>query len=320
VTVYIKPHLAFADQVSLLKSRGMIVEDEAEAEHLLSVIGYYRLSGYWYSYRRQLNATQRDDLFVEGTSFQQVVRLYDADRKLKLHVLDAIERIEIAVRVMIGYTLGRRGAYAHLSPGNLDGQFTRAAGRQSSTYNRWLNKVLAAQARSSEDFVLHFQRKYDGRLPVWVVTEILDFGSMSYLFKGLKAADRNEIAGRLRILDQRGTGNGGALANWLRVLNYVRNVCAHHSRLWNRNLADQIAPSHLGSIPDLRHLTRRRVSHFRIYSTLCIIAFLLDGVGHGRDWVAQVRRLMTAEIPACGRGLHELGFPADWSAHRPWTN
>jgi len=62
VTVYIKPHLAFADQVSLLKSRGMIVEDEAEAEHLLSVIGYYRLSGYWYSYRRQLNATQRDDL------------------------------------------------------------------------------------------------------------------------------------------------------------------------------------------------------------------------------------------------------------------
>jgi abortive infection bacteriophage resistance protein len=320
VTVYTKPHLAFADQVSLLKSRGLIVEDEAEAEHLLSVIGYYRLSGYWYSYRRQLNATQREDYFYEGTSFRQVVRLYDADRQLKLHLLAAIERIEIAVRVMIGSTLGRRGAYAHLSPGNLDGQFTRSAGRQPSTYDRWLNKILAAQARSSEDFVLHFQRKYDGRLPIWVVTEILDFGSMSYLFQGLKAADRNEIAARLKILDRRGIGNGAALANWLRVLNYVRNVSAHHSRLWNRNLADQIAPSQLSSIPDLRHLTDRGVSHSRIYSTLCIIAFLLDGVGHGRNWVTQLRQLISVEIPACGRGLHELGFPADWSAHRPWTS
>jgi abortive infection bacteriophage resistance protein len=320
VAVYTKPHLAFVDQVSLLKSRGLIIENEAEAEHLLSVIGYYRLSGYWYSYRRQLTATQREDYFAEGTSFRQVVRLYDADRQLKLLVLDAIERIEIAVRVMIGSTLGRRGAFAHLSPGNLDGHFTRSVGLQPSTYDRWLNKVLAAQARSSEDFVLHFQHKYDGRLPVWVVTEILDFGSMSYLFKGLKAADRNEIAGRLRIIDRRGIGNGGALANWLRVLNYVRNVCAHHSRLWNRNLADQIAPSQLGSIPDLRHLTDRGLSHFRIYSTLCIIGFLLDGIGHGRDWAAQVRNLISLEIPACGRGLHELGFPGDWAARRPWTN
>ncbi|TCO24550.1 abortive infection bacteriophage resistance protein [Kribbella steppae] len=319
MTRYTKPHLSFADQVSLLKSRGLIIDDEAEAEHLLSVIGYYRLSGYWYSYRRQLGGAQRDDLFAEGASFRQVVRLYNADRRLKLAVLDAIGRIEIAVRVQIGFTLGRRGPYAHLSPGNLDGQFTRSRSPQPSTYDRWLGTVLAAQTRSSEDFVLHFQRKYDGRLPVWVVTEILDFGSMSYLFQGLKAADRNVIARRLGVLAHQGGGNGAALANWLRVLNYVRNICAHHSRLWNRNLANQIAPSHLGAIPDLRHLRSGGVSHFRIYSTLCILAFLLTRIGHGPGWARNIRHFVGEEIPACGRDLDELGFPADWTAHRPWT-
>ena len=319
MTAYTKPHLAFADQVSLLKSRGLIVDNEPEAEHLLRAIGYYRLSGYWYSYRRHLNGADRDDQFVEGTTFRQVVRLYDADRRLKLHVLDALERIEIGVRVLIGFTLGRRGAYAHLDAGNLDGRSTQSSGGRPSTYDRWLRKMLAAQTRSSEDFVLHFQHKYDGRLPVWVMTEILDFGSMSYLFQGLKSSDRNEIAARLDILDRHSDGNGGALANWLRVLNYVRNVCAHHSRLWNRNLVDQIAPSHLRSIPDLDHLADREVSHFRIYSTLCIVAFLLARVGQGPHWAAQVSGLLSAEITACGRSLHELGFPSGWAAERPWV-
>lgn len=319
MTAYTKPHLSFADQVRLLKSRGLIIDDEAEAERLLSIIGYYRLSGYWYTFRRQHTGRPRGDDFVEGTTFRTVVRLYDADRRLKLSVLDAIERIEIAVRVLIGFTLGRHGAYAHLDTSNLDGRFVHSTGGRASTYDRWLRKVLTAQTRSSEDFVQHFQHKYDGRLPVWVMTEILDFGSLSYLFQGMKVSDRNEIAARLDILDRHGDGNGAALANWLRVLNYIRNVCAHHSRLWNRNLVDQIAPSQLRSIPDLRHLSDRGVTHFRIYSTLCIIGFLLARIGQRPEWVAQIQVLVSEEFPACGRGLHELGFAAGWSAERPWV-
>lgn len=316
MAIYTKPHLAFTEQVSLLKSRGLIIDDEAEAEHLLNVIGYYRLSGYWYPYRRGAIGPDRDDRFVDGATFRQVVRLYDADRRLKLHVLQAIERVEIAVRVMIGFTLGKRGAYAHLDPSSLDGQFTSPRRGRGSTYDRWLGKILAAQNRSSEDFVRHFQRKYDGRLPVWVVTEILDFGSLSYLFAGLKAVDRNEIAGSLHVIDRQGRGNGAALANWLRVLNYIRNVCAHHSRLWNRNLSDQIAPSHLEAVPGVGHLAA--AGHSRIYSTLGILAFLLGKVDPASGWSTQVGRLLATEISASGRSLAEAGFPADWQAQQPW--
>jgi abortive infection bacteriophage resistance protein len=297
----------------------MVVDDPSAAAELLSVIGYYRLSGYWYPYRRQLGPTRRDDQFVEGTTFATVVRLYDADRRLKLHVLDAIERVEIALRVMIGFTLGKRGAYAHLNRANLDGQFTRSDGRNPSRYDEWLSKLLSTQARSSEEFIVHFQQKYDGRLPVWVVTEVMDFGTTAHLYRGLKAADRNAIARQWDVIDRTGLGNGHALGNWLRVLNYVRNVCAHHSRLWNRHLVNTIAARQLASIPELQHLSRQHVTHHRIYSTLCVLAFLLHRVGQG-DWVTPLRDLLTVEIPACGRSLSEMGFPADWAAHRPWTS
>jgi abortive infection bacteriophage resistance protein len=318
VTSYTKPHLSFDDQVQLLKSRRMIIDDPVAAAQLLSAVGYYRLSGYWYPYRRQLGPTQRDDQFVEGTTFNTVVRLYDADRRLKLHVLDAIERVEIALRVKIGFTLGKRGAYAHLHPTNLDGQFTRSNGRQPSKYDDWLAKLLSAQARSSEEFIVHFQQKYDGRLPVWVATEIMDFGTTAHLYRGLKAADRNAIARELDVVDRHGLGNGHALGNWLRVLNYVRNTCAHHSRLWNRHLVYKIAARQLASIPELQHLSRPDVTHRRIYSTLCVLAFVSHRVGQG-DWASPLRELLSAEVPACGRSLSELGFPADWAANWPWA-
>jgi abortive infection bacteriophage resistance protein len=318
MTTYAKPHLSFDDQVQLLKSRGMVIDDPVAAAKLLSVVGYYRLSGYWYPYRRQLGPTRRDDQFVEGTTFATVVRLYDADRRLKLHVLDAIERVEIALRVMIGFTLGKRGAYAHLGPAHLDGQFTRSVGRQASKYDDWLSRVLGAQARSHEDFIVHFQQKYDGRLPVWVITEIMDFGMMAHLFRGLKAVDRTAIAADLEVLDHGGVGNGYALGNWLRVLNYIRNVCAHHSRLWNRHLVNQIAPRPLASIPELQHLTGWQMSHNRVYSTLCILAFLLERVGQG-NWVTPLRELLAVEVPACGRSLAELGFPEGWAREWPWV-
>jgi abortive infection bacteriophage resistance protein len=295
----------------------MVVDDPAAAAELLSVVGYYRLSGYWYPYRRQLGRRQRDDQFVAGTNFSTVVRLYDADRRLKLHVLDAIERVEIALRVMIGFTLGKRGAYAHLDPANLDGQFTRSAGGQPSHYDGWLRRVVAAQVRSSEDFVVHFQTKYDGRLPVWVITEIMDFGATSHLYRGLKTADRAAIASDLGILDHRGFGNGHALGNWLRVLNYVRNICAHHSRLWNRHLVNQIAPRPLADLPDLRHLSALQMTHNRIYSTLCVLAFLLRQIGRS-EWVAELRELVEQEVPACGRSLSEMGFPTGWEGCWPW--
>jgi abortive infection bacteriophage resistance protein len=103
---YRKPHLTLDQQAELLAGRGMQL-DQAEAVRWLSMVGYYRLSGYWYPYR-QRTAAGRADEFETGTSWTHVVALYDFDRRLRLLLLDALERIEIGMRARIGYNLGRR--------------------------------------------------------------------------------------------------------------------------------------------------------------------------------------------------------------------
>lgn len=123
-TAYTKPHLALPDQVALLQSRGLVVPDASQAEQWLSVVDYYRLTGYWYPYRVQrTDGPGREDRFADGTTFDQVVALYDLDRRLKLLIIDALERIEIAMRFRVGHTLGRYGPYAHLDRANLDTRF-----------------------------------------------------------------------------------------------------------------------------------------------------------------------------------------------------
>ncbi|MGB3763066.1 MAG: Abi family protein [Ornithinimicrobium sp.] len=124
---YDKPHLNVSEQVELLRSRGMHVGSTDYAESWLSVVGYYRLSGYWYPYREIVasHPAVRGDRFLPSTTLEQVIGLYEFDRRLKLRVLDALERIEIAMRFRVGYTLGLRGPFAHRDAESLDTGFSR---------------------------------------------------------------------------------------------------------------------------------------------------------------------------------------------------
>ena len=131
---YSKPWQSYQQQLNLLKSRGLVVSDEAKALEHLERIGYYRLSGYWYSFRersevccpleaivgRKYKKGQTDklvlDAFKQGAAFSHAVDLYVFDKKLRLLVLDALERIEIAIRVDVAYTLGQKDPFAYLKP------------------------------------------------------------------------------------------------------------------------------------------------------------------------------------------------------------
>lgn len=129
-TPYTKPFLTVAEQVDLLRRRGMAIDDEAEVVGWLHRAGYYRLSAYWYPFRRSEVTGQRQlpsgetrdiisvrDELDPGTTFKQVIELYEFDRKLRQLVFDAIERVEIGLRFHTGHTLGGRGgAAAYLDP------------------------------------------------------------------------------------------------------------------------------------------------------------------------------------------------------------
>jgi len=112
VSADLKPWMSFEDQLASLKAKGMQVGDEPRALHYLRRLGYYRLSGYWYPLRSKVDrrtappdSPERASTFMPGSCFEEVVQLYVFDKRL---ALDALERIEMAVRVDVAYLLGKR--------------------------------------------------------------------------------------------------------------------------------------------------------------------------------------------------------------------
>ena len=242
--VYARPWQSFQQQLELLKSRGMQATDEPAALRYLERIGYYRLSAYWYPFRKfsihQDPATkvlvyQRQNEFEPNTQFIDSVNLYLFDKKLRLHVLDALERIEVALRVDIAYLLGQKDTFAYKNIGNFHPKFANKINRKSDTaeHQAWLAKYQSLCDRSKEDFVAHYLNKHGPDLPIWVAIELWDFGALSQLFAMMKVPDQSAIAIKYGVNDFK------VFASWLRSLNYLRNLAAHHSRLWNRNVIDQ---------------------------------------------------------------------------------
>lgn len=138
---YPKLWKSYSDQLDQLIERGMIVTDRTRAQDYLERIGYYRLSGYWFAFRerseplclldehgRKPKEVREErialDAFRAGTTFQNAVDLYVFDKQLRLLVMDALERIEVALRVDVSHTLGKLDRFAYLKPDLFNDEFS----------------------------------------------------------------------------------------------------------------------------------------------------------------------------------------------------
>lgn len=313
----LKPWLSFAQQLDVLQARGLLVEDRAAALDYLERLGYYRLSGYWYPLRAiDTEASQRQgravrlDNFVPGSRFEDVVRLYVFDKKLRLLALDALERIEMAVRVDVAHLLGQRDPRAHENPDCLHGKFAKKQIAKGSNAGKtehqlWLAKYEALLHRArKEPFVLHHQQQY-GALPVWAAVEVWDFGLLSKLFAGMQYADQQHIAAIY------GAPDGQAFAQWLRSLNFIRNVSAHHSRLWNINVVERAAvPAHWPADWD----------NARPFFYFGLMRQLLRVICPRSTWGQRVQALLRDEFPHANTrlSLQDLGACEGWADATPW--
>lgn len=296
---YTKPPLSFDDQLRLLESRGLEIPAPELAQSHLSSISYYRLSAYWYPFLRRDSQGQTTGEFEAGTDFDQIIRLYEFDRHLRLLVMDAIERVEVHGRTLVTYHLGHQyGAFGHTDPTNFHSKFNHAG---------WLAR-LESEARQSKDvFVEHFKSKYSGfpTLPIWMSTEVMSLGSLSFCYTGLKNEDKHQIAGQFGIHHKR-------LKEWLHTLTYIRNICAHHSRLWNRELA--IKPERSREPEWNPPITPR---HDRLFYVLLILRVMLRGHHNGDHWAACCNELL--ETLASERKYRAaMGLPSDWKGHPLW--
>lgn len=323
---YTKDWLSVERQVERLKEHDLEMLDEDHAVRVLAAIGYYRLTGYLYPFRR--SETYVDDEgrtrvrvlsgFRSGTRLSHAQEIIDFDRRLRMLVLDGLERIEVAVRMRIGYVLGRASAFAYEDPTRFVGAFT-ADGTdirdpKPSKHVQWLQRVSARQAGSDEKFVEHFREKYDDRMPVWALTEILELGHLSVLYRGMNQVDAEELARALGVPTKK------LMASWLASLNYMRNVAAHHARLFNRKLQNAPSRPKIGQIPVLDHL--RQSEHpkqvYGTYNALAVIAYLLPSIDPDTDWAARVAALFRDFPTSDVLTIESLGAPVDWDALELW--
>lgn len=306
---YSKPYLTLEQQLQLLKNRGMEISDDQTAINHLRKIGYYRLSAYWYPFRKHSlpkNALEiREDNFITGTKFENIIHLYVFDKRLRLLLLDALERIEIAVRFDISYELGKKDPFAHTKPELLHGNFTKKKkqGTNTTFYESWLIKHRQLIGQSREDFVRHYKQKYGEELPIWTAVEIWDFGLLSKFFHGMTVLDKTKIASKYGIDDHK------VMESWLRCLNYIRNIVAHHSRLWNRNLIDQPKLPKKGKITTFDAFIENPIGVNRVYVAIKIISFFMDNIYPNSSWSSRLKTLLTQFPKISGVSLQDMGFP-----------
>lgn len=227
--IEVKPFLPYAQQVDLLIERGMAIADRQQAERQLATLNYYRLSGYWHS-MRQIDPETRKSLntFRPGSSFELTVELYRFDERLRQVVFADLSSIELAMRALIGYRLGAIDPLIHLDSGKLGAPARQRRGKTASTHHEiWLAKYENAVKNSQEEFVKHHREQYGGQLPIWVAVEIMDWGTLSHLYRMAPSRARNEVATTCHL-------RAPQLESWLKCLNILRNYAAHHARVFNK--------------------------------------------------------------------------------------
>lgn len=306
----LKVHLTHADQVAILKTRGLIISDDAVAVRALAHYGYYRLAGYSFPLREPEQGNGVPPPFKSGASLDLVCQIAEFDKSLRLLVLNAIETVEIATRVAIAYRLGRIDAEAHMKPTFLDGNFSRG---KPSKHDRWMEKYADTVASSKEEFVIHHNHEYGGKMPIWVGIELWSFGMLSRFYEGMKHKDRAFVANSFGALD------AAVFGSWLRNLSFARNVAAHHSRLWNRTNPEVPSLPDKLRAPRLVHLTTPDARRTKVYATLCILRCLLTICQSDQEWHTKLKKLARTFPTTPLITLGAAGFPPDWDTLPLWS-
>jgi abortive infection bacteriophage resistance protein len=295
--VYTKPPLSVQEQIELLKTRGMQIPDEDRASRYLQNISYFHLSGYMYPFL----ADKKQHQYKPNSSFDDIINLYRFDRELRILIFSTIEKIEVAIRAQVAN---------HFAVNAKDAFWYTDAKYFSSPldHQTFLNNTLSYIKRSTDVFIIHFFDTYSNIFPpIWVVLEVLSMGQLSILYNITKRSpSRKAIANYFCIKEP-------VLANWLHTLVYVRNICAHHARLWNKDLRIQIKnPKTINR----SWLSSGDITKRKIYEVLAIIACFLDTITPANTFRMKLNDLL---VKYPNIDVTAMGFPKDWKNDPFWS-
>ena len=277
-----------------LWSKGLIIDDRPSAESALKTIGYYRLLIYMRYF--QNNTPPRN--FLYRKKFSYIVELYNFDRAVRLLTLDAIEKLEVALRTAIINPLAEQ----HKPHWYLD----TAHYQNEIMFTNVIGKIVQSAGSKKGLALTHYYDKYNHPAlpPIWLVCEKLTFGALSRFFEALKI-DRRKIVARYIW-----TYPEHLLVSWFHSLADLRNICAHQDRLWNNPITTYQPEAHHSYKADFTASTT-------FYSRAVVIQLLMKELGMNGWWRDKLLSLL-ASCPHVNPQKH-LGFPGGWETRSVWT-
>ena len=320
MTQFTKPPLTPQEQLALLQSRGLYIQDPERALRLLEVTTLFRLSPYMRPFQYPESPEHR---FRAGAQLNEIVRIYEFDSQLRQLVMVAIERVEVAIRATVSNWMAPKyGAHWYMEASHFNSSYDHAKllktihNKLNSEKQKFERECRAIQnshasdsirlerieARKRDNYPRFYAETYTEPAlpPSWSMVEELSLGEISRLFKGLsRDRDRKGIAARFGI-------NQKVLGTWLHTLTFVRNICAHHARLWNRELG--VPPRWDDRVPTPDGRSSRDVPR-RFFTVVFILAALSDRLSPGTEFSERIKQLI-ADHPAIPR--QPMGLPRDW--------
>ena len=300
--MFTKPATTISQQIELLKNRGLIIKKEDNAEHILSNISYYRLGEYWYS----MQDDKENHTFKPNSTFSDVIALYQFDKELRLLLFDVIAKIEISLRTKLIYHISHE-----IDPWwfqNFD-LFV-----DSKALVKTLSNLEEEIERTREVTIKNHLKKHKDDLrfpPCWKSLEQTSFGSLSKLYGNLK---HDKVKSKDIIAQEYGAVNHTYLPSWLQSIAQIRNFCAHHTRLWNKNVpgTPKLLPtppySWIENIPKQHEFPR-------LYIHLCLMKYLLNIIKPNNRFTDKLVTLLS-KYPNVD--INAVCFKENWENEELW--
>lgn len=328
----------YSSLLNILRERNLIIDDEALALDAIRTHGYHRLAGYRYPFREllpsdeinQITRTYRFDHHYQGSSFKDVLAVYDFDMKLRRVILDGCLEFEVKLRAAVAHVVAAADPLGHTREDYLNSYACQTPTRldpEKTKLQAWIETVKKTEKREKEDdYVTHFNKVDPGsHLPIWALVEFLELGSIPYLLDLMHATERNKVS---RLF---GIENGRSFSNMIRAISDLRNRAAHSNRLFNRTMKRSIAPAQKDGLSDnlhhlIEHCSSDQLTGKKLYPVSALLASFLQEHESKSNWnmsfKTQIRKLPTIKLQGHDSNLFtpatSMGFPTNWEEEALW--
>lgn len=314
---YTKRPLSLQEQIDKLCSRGLLFDDKDSAKRYLSNISYYRLRAYTYPFQENEDKSADHRFKRNDIHFSDIIDLYCFDRRLRILMFNAIEKIEVAIRARLVQAFSDETGDSHwfMNEALFENKVYSKDGTEQTAFKALQEEIQKEVSRSNEDFIKYYKDKYDypKMPPAWMTLEVLSLGTLSRLYKLLKKSPA-----KTKIAKDLGLPNDKILANWLYAISVWRNCCAHHSRIWNRRSLINVTLPYNTARPFIDRGTLGTIHTNKIFAVMCCIKYISNIISPDSD----IKRTFLSIIGDGGNllNLQEMGFPRNWKFIDVWKD